>query len=115
MSSPPRLALVVAPRLLGDTLARALRDEGIEVVIVDRAGSVDGPVDVAVVSGDITVSIDAPVIVTLPGDQDAGVGSIRRHGNAAERLELPDIQTLVRTVRLEGLADPAGEVVCPRS
>ena len=102
MSHPPRLALVVAPRLLGDTLARVLRNEGIEVVIAERGAALDEQVDVAVISGDISVAVHAPVVVTLPGDDDRGIGSIQRHGAAAEALDLPDIQALVRTLRMEG-------------
>ena len=80
-----RVLLAVSPPLLADTLARALADDELEVVIHD-AGDDEGheAFDVGLVTGALPPGVDVAVVVSLPAD-DPGTGPVRVRSEAGER------------------------------
>lgn len=101
----PRLALVVSPRLLGDTLACALRAEGLEVVVALDESALTGGIDIAIVSETPSPSIDVPVVIRLPAPSDDGVGAVMRRGHADEPVSLRDVRSIIATLRLGSVRD----------
>lgn len=92
--APSRVALFVMPRLLRDTLARALAADGIEIV-ADPAPSVD----VAVVSeAGVALAVPARVVVRLPAETDAGVGTVTSAGRSV-LVVLDSLAAVVAVVR----------------
>ena len=80
----PRIVIRVSPRVLGDVLSIALRDEGLEVIVYteERAGEVvdaDGPFDLALVSDLLADDVEADVTIVL---DDAGESVLFDEGNA---------------------------------
>ena len=98
VNEPRRLALAVNPRLLRETLALALRAEGLEVIAVTDASGLEG-VDIAIVSEPHAASIDVPLIIRLPAPSDDGVGTVTRRGHASEAVSLNDVGSDVATLR----------------
>ena len=98
MNEIPRLALVVSPRLLGDALARALRAEGLEVIIADDEAGIDNEIDIVIVSDPPSQSVDVPVLIRLPAPADHGVGTVTRRGCAEESVALPDVRSVLATL-----------------
>lgn len=90
-SASSTVALLVTPRLLRDTLARALRDSGIEVTDDGRDA------DVVVVSRSVP-SVPARVVVRLPAETDAGVGTVTSAGRS-ELVVLDSLSAVVAVVR----------------
>lgn len=103
-SRTPRLALVVNPRLLGETLARALRAEGLEVVLAADDQTLDDGIDIAIVSDPPSDWVDVPVIIRLPAPCDGGVGTVTRRGHASQAVPLHDVRSVLATLRDDGLA-----------
>ncbi len=91
-----RVAVAVSPRLLGDTLAVALRAAGLTVVVVPETATDVGPFDLAVVNG--PSHVDADVFVRLPDADDEGLGSVRRAGAPEERVALADLRSVITAV-----------------
>ncbi len=69
-----RVLVAVQPRLLADTIARAIAAPDVDVII-DLASAEGGHFDVAVVSGDRNKDVPADAVVRLPTD-GAAEGSI---------------------------------------
>ena len=97
----PRILLRVAPRLLGDVLSLALRDQGIDVVLDLGDGPVDPDrrFDVALVTDDLRGDVTADTVLVL----DATGSTMRVEGEGHQReitlgSELPELLGL-----LEGL------------
>lgn len=94
LPAPSRVALFVMPRLLRDTLARALTANGIEIV-----ADTGRCVDVAVVSEEgSALAVPARVVVRLPGETDAGVGTVTSAGRSA-LVVLDSLAAVVAVVR----------------
>ena len=100
-----RLALKVTPRLLGDTLARALRAEGVEVVVVSEGDADPANFDVAVLTDGSACDIDAPLVIWLPSERGPGVGWQQRRGHPKVRIPLTDVGSILAALDLD---DPAG-------
>ena len=92
------VALLVVPRLLRDTLARALAV--LDVDLVDRRAALERaePVDVAIVSRSAAVDIPAWVVVRLPAETDGGVGSVTTRG-VRRPVMLDDLAAVLDIVR----------------
>jgi hypothetical protein len=100
-TQPDRRVLVaVAPRLLGDLLARELDRIDLEVVVLDDSGTVRGDLrfDVVVTNGLPPPSVEAATVVRLPdrmrGDQ---IGSLLT-AEGVERLRLTELARVVGVV-----------------
>ena len=88
-----RVALAVSPRLLSDTLSRALaRHKDIEVVVCDPADVDAGGFDVILVGGtDVEVEMAEPVVVIrLPDADESGIGSVTTE-RGRQRVPLADV------------------------
>ena len=104
-SSPPRRLLVaVSPRLLGDTLARALATAtSFEVVVytedgVAAPGDANGAFDLAVVSGDLPQGVTVDIVLSLP-DTPTGAGIGRVRSGLSERdIVVDDIGAIQRVI-----------------
>ena len=96
-----RLALKVTPRLLGDTLARALRAEGVEVVVVSEGDADPANFDVAVVTDGTPCDIDAPLVIWLPSERGQGVGSVQHRGHPKVRTPLTDVGSILAALDLD--------------
>lgn len=99
-----RVLLAVSPPLLADTLARALADDELEVIIHHDAGHHEGheAFDVGVVMGALPPGLDVAVVITLPAD-DAGTGPVRIISDAGERevviTDIASVRHLIDDVR----------------
>lgn len=95
-----RLAIAVAPRLLGDALSRVLACENRDVTVIltdpyeggghDHVGT--APFDIAVVSHD-GGDIQASVVIRLPDTPMAGTARV-----GGERVRIDDLAGLVALV-----------------
>ena len=88
----PTVALAVVPKLLSDTLTRALA--ALDVEVVD--GSACTHADVVLVSG--LPAVPARVVIVLPGEADAGLGTVLAAGRR-ERVVLDSPAAVVAVVR----------------
>lgn len=90
-----RVAIVVEPRLLAETLHRALRRPELDVVIyLDHVGP-DDAFDAAVVLGSAPEGMRADVVVTLP--DGLGEGSITT-ADGTQTVLLGDLAAVVETL-----------------
>lgn len=93
-----RVVIVVEPRLLADTLARALHGSDIEVTLsLATSPGESETFDVAVVKGAVGQEITADVIVRLPDPEAAEVGSITT-ADGTEPAVLNDLASLLETL-----------------
>ena len=69
-----RVAISVQPRLLADTLRRALERPDVDVVVVGHEDPL--AVDIAIITGDLPDRVTADVVVRIPDAAQAGKGSI---------------------------------------
>lgn len=92
---PLRLALAAAPTLLADTLRMLLEDDRTEVSLV--LSDVTDPYDVAVVTEECDVAVNAPVRIVLDdGPGATGGGTVTCPTGI---IPLPDLAALLRYVR----------------
>ena len=92
----PRVIIAVQPRLLADTLRRAVINAGADVVIdVDAQTKVHA--DVAVVMGETPAHIDADTVIRLPATEDSQTGSITT-AKGTEPAALADLAALLQTL-----------------
>lgn len=90
------MAIAVAPRLLADTLARALRLPDIEVVVVLGQPLLTGHFDAAIVMGSGAEHVGADVTVTLPtGGQIGSITTV----SGTEPAALDDLDAVVDTLQ----------------
>ncbi len=96
-AAPYTVALAVVPKLLSDTLSRALAELGLVVIPAETLLSEARIADVAVVSASTASWVRARVVVRLPGGADAGVGSVLVGGQRRQVLldSLPAVLTAV--------------------
>ncbi len=101
-----RLAIAVVPRLLGETLSRALARDDLDIVVIDEAGEISADVDIVLVSADVEArGIGAGTILRLPdpeaadsGDgSTAGLGSVTTVGGSrpADLRQLTGITRMI--------------------
>jgi hypothetical protein len=95
-----RVLIAVAPRLLGDLLARELDRSDLEVVVLDDSGRVRGDLrfDVVVTNGLAPPRVEATTVVQLP-DRVRGddVGSLVT-ADGVERVALTKLARVVGVV-----------------
>lgn len=104
-SARHRVAIAVPPRLLGETLSRALTRDALDIVVVDSPEQLSAHYDIVVVCGpDEPAGVTADVIVHLPEyPPRAGVesdGSITTvHGRELVDLrQVADISSAIKRV-----------------
>ncbi len=96
-----RVAVAVAPRLLGDALSRVLAREGRDVVVMESPCVIDLEAlpqderhfDVALVSGSVPESLDADVVIQLPDTPSVGIARV-----AGKPVALDSVDDLVALV-----------------
>jgi hypothetical protein len=72
-----RVIIAVQPRLLADTLARALGLDDVDVVIgLEPATPGEADFDLAVVMGDLPPGVHADIVIQLPSDEGSAAGSV---------------------------------------
>ena len=83
-----RVVIVVEPRLLSETLARAVQQHDVDVTIgLDPPVADEERFDIAVVSGEVPAGLHADVVVRVPDDSDEDGGSITTaHGTEPAAL-----------------------------
>jgi len=91
------VALCVVPKLLSDVLQRALSDVGVRVLASNALPGGTGMADVAVLSASAP-DIPAKVVIRLPAEADAGVGSVTA-GDRRERIVLDSPAAVIAAVR----------------
>lgn len=99
-----RVLLAVSPQLLANTLARALADDQLEVVVHDDAehDAEQEAFEVGVVTGALPPGVDVAVVVSLPAD-DGGTGPVRIRTDAGERevviTDITSVRHLIEEAR----------------
>ena len=88
--------IAVRPRLLSDTLVRALTRPDLDVVLEPDAAA-GGLYDVAVVMGDMPHGISADVVIRLPEDSESQSGSITTM-SGTEPASVVDLAGLLETL-----------------
>lgn len=71
-----RVVIIVEPRLLADTLSRAVARGPVDVVIAIEGAAVEGPFDLAVVRGEVPAWLTAHTVIRLPETERGVAGSI---------------------------------------
>lgn len=101
MRSRRRVAIAVAPRLLGDALSRVLAQEGRDVVVMESERIIDLEAltdeerhfDVALVTDTLPSSLEADVVILLP--ETPSVGLARVGGKTVAIDSVDDLVALV--------------------
>ena len=93
-----RVVIAVSPRLLGDTLARALDRDELGIVVVTEAGSETfrGHADVLIVSDAEPADLGADVVIHLPEGNDMAVVDAP---SGSEQVPIRDLAALLTTVQ----------------
>jgi hypothetical protein len=93
-----RVVIAVSPRLLGDTLSRALDRDELEIVVVTEKGSESfrGHADVLIVSEPEPAGLAAEVVIHLPQGSELAVVDAPR---GSERVPIHDLAALLATVQ----------------
>lgn len=92
-----RIIIAVKPRLLADTLLRALERTGVRIVISVDGTSTQRHYDVAVVMESLPRGVSADAVITLPADGGPGEASVTTaEGTAAAGIA--DLPALVDTL-----------------
>lgn len=93
----PRVVIAVQPRLLADSLARALRSDGVDVVVwLDTQD--DRLFDMAIIMDSTPQPPDAPVVVRLPSADDATAEGSVTTVDGTQAALLDDLRGLIDTI-----------------
>ena len=92
-----RVLVAVRPRLLAETLARALATADVDIVLDAPTGDLDDHFDVAVVLGSLPADTTADVIVCLPTSPDAIEGSVTT-ASGTQPAPVGDLPGLLETL-----------------
>lgn len=92
-----RIAIAVAPRLLGDALSKVLATEDCDVTVLpagtDDPGQGAGHFDLLLVTGAAPSAVDARVVIRLPQTPTIGIARV-----GDERVPLRTLDDLVALV-----------------
>jgi len=93
-----RVVIAVSPRLLGDTLSRALDRDELEIVVMTEKGSESfrGHADVLIVSDAEPADLGAEVVIHLPQGSDVAVVDAPK---GSEQVPIRDLAALLTTVQ----------------
>jgi hypothetical protein len=98
MSMRHRVVIAVSPRLLGDTLSRALDRDELEIMVVTEGvpESFRGHADVLIVSDAAPADLSADVVIHLPEGNDVAVVTAP---SGSEQVPIDDLSALIAAVQ----------------
>lgn len=90
-----RVAIAVAPRLLGDALSKVLQREGCDVVVLpaEDQDQGSGSFDLVLVTGSAPSTVNARIVIHLPETPTIGIARV-----GDERVALRTLDDLVALV-----------------